>query len=165
MADLAPTLIDLTRKRLVADFPRRIAACLDALSDEEIWWRPNPASNSIGNLVLHLCGSTRHFLGRGVGGSEYNRDRPAEFAERGPIPKADLKRLLEEVAAESDRILGSLTAEGLTLTTDRLDKPFGVTYLLLRVSHHWAEHTGQIVYVAKTLKEGAIRELYRRTAP
>ena len=39
-------------------FPK-IEACLERLSAEEIWWRPNESSNSIGNLVLHLAGNVR----------------------------------------------------------------------------------------------------------
>jgi len=71
MDDLGRVVIEEVRGRLVSGFPQQVRACLDALSDEQIWWRPNPGSNSIGNLVLHLCGSTRHFLGRAVGGTDF----------------------------------------------------------------------------------------------
>ncbi|HEX5111880.1 MAG TPA: DUF1572 family protein, partial [Saprospiraceae bacterium] len=39
--------------------------CLDKITNEQIWWRPNETSNSIGNLVLHLCGNVRQWIGTG----------------------------------------------------------------------------------------------------
>ncbi len=32
----------------------RIEHCINQLSDDQIWWRPRPKMNAIGNLVLHL---------------------------------------------------------------------------------------------------------------
>jgi uncharacterized damage-inducible protein DinB len=163
MDDLGRAVIEEVRGRLVSGFPQQARACLEALTDEQIWWRPNAASNSVGNLVLHLCGSTRHFLGRAVGGTDYRRDRPAEFAEKGPIPRARLREILEETVAETDRVLASLAPERLQEVTDRAGEPFTVLNLLLRTSHHWAAHIGQMVFAAKALREGVFDELWRKT--
>ena len=67
-----------------------IVKCLQQLSEEEIWWRPNPASNSAGNLVLHLCGNVRQWIIAGLGGVEDTRERDREFAEQGPISRTAL---------------------------------------------------------------------------
>ena len=134
MDELGRALIEEVRGRLVSGFPQQVRACLDALSDEQLWWRPNAASNSVGNLVLHLCGSTRHFLGRAVGGTDYRRDRPAEFAEKGPIPRERLRAILDETVAETERVLAALAPERLQETTDRAGDPFTVLSLLLRTS-------------------------------
>jgi len=163
MDELGRVVIEEVRGRLVSGLPQQARACLDALSDEQIWWRPNPASKSVGNLVLHLCGSTRHFLGRAVGGTDYQRDRPAEFAEKGPIPRERLRAILDETVAETDRVLASLTPERLQEVTDRAGEPFTVLNLLLRTSHHWAAHVGQMVFAAKSLREGVFVELWRKT--
>src|SRR6185436_5312507 len=163
MDELGRALIEEVRGRLVSGFPQQVRACLDALSDEQIWWRPNPGSNSIGNLVLHLCGSTRHFLGRAVGGTDYRRDRPAEFAEKGPIPKVKLRAILEETVAETDRVLASLAPARLQEVTDRAGESFTVINLLLRTSHHWAAHVGQMIYAAKALRDGVFDELWQKT--
>jgi uncharacterized damage-inducible protein DinB len=163
MDDLARVVIEEVRGRLTRGLPQQVRACLDALSDEQIWWRPNAGSNSVGNLVLHLCGSTRHFLGRAVGGTDYRRDRPAEFAEKGPVPREDLRALLEETVAETERILASLTPQRLLEVTDRAGEPLTVLSLLLRTSHHWAVHVGQMVYAAKALKDGVFDELWMKT--
>ena len=163
MDELGRAVIEEVQGRLVAGFPQQARACLDALTDEQIWWRPNAQSNSVGNLVLHLCGSTRHFLGRAVGGTDYRRDRPAEFAEKGPIPRERLRALLDETVAETDRVLASLTPERLQEVTDRAGDPFTVLNLLLRTSHHWAAHVGQMVFAAKSLREGVFHELWMKT--
>jgi uncharacterized damage-inducible protein DinB len=161
--DLSRALLDDARHRLVTHFPAQVRACLEVLSDEQLWWRPNEGSNSVGNLVLHLCGSTRHFLGRGAGGTDYARDRPREFAERGPIPAADLKRILEETVAEAARVLAGVGSGRLLEVSGRVDPPQSILSLILRTSHHWAAHTGQIVYAAKLLKERPFDELWMKT--
>jgi len=163
MDELSRAVIDEVKDRLVRGFPQQVRACLDSLSDEQVWWRPNPGSNSVGNLVLHLCGSTRHFLGRAVGGTDYRRDRPAEFAEQGPVPRERLRALFDETVAETERVLGALTPARLLEVTDRAGEPFTVLNLLLRTSHHWAVHVGQMVYTAKALREGVFDELWMKT--
>lgn len=163
MDELGPVVIEEVRGRLTKGLPQQVRACLDALTDEQIWWRPNPGSNSVGNLVLHLCGSTRHFLGRAVGGTDYRRDRPAEFAEKGPIPRERLRAILDETVAESEGILASLAPARLQEITERAGEPFTVLNLLLRTSHHWAVHVGQMVYAAKALKDGVFDELWMKT--
>src|SRR2546430_13916452 len=70
----------------------RIKHCVAQLSNEQVWRRPQPSLNSIGNLILHLCGNVRQCIVSGVGGAKDNRNRPAEFAECGPIPKEELIR-------------------------------------------------------------------------
>jgi uncharacterized damage-inducible protein DinB len=164
MNDLGELLIDEMRRRLKG-FVAQARTCLEVLSDDEIWARPGEQSNSIGNLVIHVCGSTRHFLGRGVGGSDYQRNRAAEFTERGPIPRADLLRLLDDVASEIEQALNGVTPARLLESNDRTGKTFSIAQLLLRVSHHWATHAGQIVFEVKARKPGAFEELWMKTLP
>ena len=163
MDDLGRDLLEDARHRLVSQFPAQVRASLDVLTDEQVWWRPNEGSNSVGNLVLHLCGSTRHFLGRAVGGTDYVRDRPAEFAERGPVPAAELRRILDETVAETDRVLAGLDPGRLQDVSDRVDPPQTLVALVLRTAYHWAAHTGQIVYATKLLKERPFDELWMKT--
>ncbi|MFN0107458.1 MAG: DinB family protein [Blastocatellia bacterium] len=164
MSDLGELLIDETRRRLNG-FVAQVRTCVEALSEDEIWARADEKSNSIGNLVIHVCGSTRHFLGRGVGGSDYQRNRPAEFTERGPIPRAELLSLLDDIAAEITQTLGGVAPAQLLEVSERTGKPVSVAQLLMRVSHHWAMHTGQIVFDVKARKPGAFEELWIKTLP
>ena len=163
-AALGAAVLEEARRRLVRGFPDQVRACLDRLDDAQVWWRPHPDSNAIGNLVLHVCGSTRHFVGRVVGGTGYERDRKAEFAQRGPIARADLLRVLDETVAETDGILGALDPGRLLEAREvPRDSPQSVLALVLRTSHHWAVHTGQIVYATKLLTEGSLDELWMKT--
>src|SRR5687768_4318028 len=91
------------RARITGVFPAQIRAAVEKLTDEQVWWRPNEASNSIGNLLLHLAGSLNHFLNRNLGGLDYTRDRAAEFSERRAIPKDDLVALFDEMVANAVR--------------------------------------------------------------
>jgi uncharacterized damage-inducible protein DinB len=163
MNELADGILTIARNRITRELPPQITECLDVLDEAQVWWRPNDASNAVGNLVIHLCGATRHFLGRGVGGSEYVRDRDGEFAERGPIPKAALRTLLDGTVAEADRVIGALTPERLLEPTRNIDAQMTVLQCLMRMSHHWAYHTGQIVFVTKMLRAGSVSDLFRRT--
>lgn len=94
----------------LADAFAKIKHCLDQLSDEQAWWRPKPSLNSIGNLILHLCGNLHQWVVCGVGGAADNRDHPREFTERGPIPKAELLRRLDETVGQAKAALVGLSA-------------------------------------------------------
>ena len=72
-------LIKEVRRRLIEESAPRIEKCLNRLTDDQIWWRPNSESNSIGNLVLHLSGNVRQWIIAGVGGQPDTRTRNEEF--------------------------------------------------------------------------------------
>lgn len=163
-AALGAAVVDEARRRLVEGFPAQVRACLDRLDDERVWWRPDAECNAVGNLVLHACGSSRHFLGYVLGGTDYRRDRKAEFAARGPIPRGDLLRVLNETVDETDRILRGLDpARLLEVREVPREAPHTVLALVVRTSHHWAVHTGQIVYATKAIIQGGLDELWMKT--
>src|SRR4030095_7932692 len=95
------------RGRITRVLPTQVRSSIETLTDEQLWWRPNEHSNSVGNLVLHVSGSMRHYLSRGVGGFEYDRDRPAEFAERGPIPREQLLATFDETISQAAKVFDS----------------------------------------------------------
>ncbi|HKG81524.1 MAG TPA: DUF1572 family protein, partial [Pyrinomonadaceae bacterium] len=78
---------------LMGDYLPKIERCLEKLTDEQIWWRANEESNSIGNLVLHLCGNARQWIVMGVGSQAGTRDRDAEFEQRELISRTELLNL------------------------------------------------------------------------
>ena len=53
-ANWGSALVAESKRRLFDESVRRIRKCLDQLTDDEIWYRPNTETVSIGNLVLHL---------------------------------------------------------------------------------------------------------------
>src|SRR5690242_21471596 len=93
---------------ILNDYLPKIERCLEKLSDEQIWWRANEESNSIGNLILHLCGNARQWIVCGVGSAPDNRNRDAEFERRDPIPRAELLTLLRSTLSEIQTTLEDL---------------------------------------------------------
>ena len=130
-----------------------IVRCLSLLTEKEIWWRPNAASNSAGNLVLHLCGNVRQWIISGLGGAPDLRVRDREFSERGPIPRRVLVARLRATVSEASRVLRRLSPE--SLTRKYTIQGFRVTGLVAvaHVYEHFSHHAGQIIYITK-LKRG-----------
>lgn len=134
-------------------YRRRIDRCLSLLTEKEIWWRPNAASNSAGNLVLHLSGNMRQWIISGLGGAPDLRVRHKEFSERGPIPRRVLVARLGATVAEARRVLNRLSAEALR--REYTIQGYRVTGMVAaaHVYEHFSHHAGQIIYVTK-LKRG-----------
>src|SRR5215204_7584004 len=86
--------IDRAKEFLLGDYLPKIERCLEKLPDEQIWWRANEESNSVGNLILHLCGNARQWIISGVGCQPDSRVRDAEFEQREPIASNELLTLL-----------------------------------------------------------------------
>jgi hypothetical protein len=91
----------------------KIKHCLNQLNEDQVWWRPTPSQNSIANLLLHLCGNVRQWIISAVGGEPDVRRRPDEFAEQGPISKADLLRRLDETVQQAVAVLKETSPEEL----------------------------------------------------
>jgi len=121
-------------------------------SDDDIWTLPSGINNPAGTLGLHLAGNLQHFVGTILGGSDYKRDRPNEFAAR------DVPRL--EVIAElkKAKLLVRETLESLdpaTLKEDYpaswYDKPVSNYFILTHLIGHLNYHLGQINYHRRLL--------------
>jgi uncharacterized damage-inducible protein DinB len=148
-AKLADLSLRQWRSRFEKRYLPRIVACLEQLSDEEIWWRPNEASNSIGNLVLHTCGNMRQWIISGLGGVPDLRERDKEFAECGRLAREALLEKLQQTVKEACKVLARVNAGDLTKR--RRIQQFDVTgyEAAAHVIEHVAYHTGQIIYITK----------------
>src|SRR5262249_53697475 len=93
---------------LLGDYLPKIERCLEKLTDDQIWWRANEESNSIGNLILHLCGNARQWIIAGVGSQPDNRNRDSEFEQRDPIPRTELLALLRSTLSEIQTTLETI---------------------------------------------------------
>ena len=149
MDDVSRAFLDKSRRLLTSDYVPKIDRCLDRLTDHDIWWRPNDASNSVGNLILHLCGNVTMWVIGGVGRRPFERNRQLEFDERREIPASDLRGRLNRVMREADEVIGDLSAE--ELMTRRQIQGYDVTVLeaIYHVVEHFGMHTGQIILLAK----------------
>jgi len=153
MSEIGQVFITRSRYHFAEDFLPKIERCLELLKDEQIWWRANPQSNSIGNLLLHLSGNVRQWIVSGVGGDSDARDRDSEFAQREVIPRDELLSKLKQTLSEADTALARFDSDRLL---DRLEiQGCDVTALeaILHVVEHFSMHTGQIIMMAKFFAE------------
>jgi hypothetical protein len=149
--------------RLLRMYPNEIRECLAALDEEQIWWRPNDTSMSVGNMVLHLTGNLNHYLGRGVVASGYRRERPKEFQEKGPISRQELLRQFEEGLEWGKKAFEHITPESLMDTAELGEESKEIARLVIGVTTHFNGHVGQIIYVTKMVKGKEFPdELWRR---
>ena len=157
MSDLAAQItkefIFDVKRRLFDECLKRIGLCLDQLTDEQVWWRPNESSNSIGNLVLHLNGNVRQWILSGVAGQADVRKRQTEFDQRTSIHKEKIWAQLQQTMEEVRTVLDKLSPHELV---DR--KPVqvyeeSVVAMIVHVTEHFSYHTGQIAWITKMLTD------------
>lgn len=129
----------------------RIQHCLGQLTDVQVWQRESAAMNSIGNLILHLCGNLRQWIVAGLGGEMDVRQRPLEFSERGPIPKAELLRRLHEAVSQAQAALKNAAAHDLQ--RPRRIQGFELTGLeaIFDAVPHFRGHTQEIVHMTRSM--------------
>ena len=138
----------------------KIERSVDALSGADLWWRANEASNSIGNLILHLCGNVTMWIIGGVGGRPFERHRQGEFDERRNISGTELIDRLRAVVRQADEVMGGVSAE--ELLSPRQIQGYDVTVLeaIYHVVEHFSMHTGQIILMTKA-RTGEDLKLWR----
>ena len=129
----------------------RIETCLTTLSDEQIWWRGGETQNSVGNLVLHLCGNLGQWICAGVGGAPDTRHRDSEFAARGEAGRDELLRRLRARVEESAAVIQAVPEERLATRIKPQQYEVSVLEAIYHVVEHFSHHTGQIIYVTKLL--------------
>jgi uncharacterized damage-inducible protein DinB len=141
------------KKRLIGECQERTLRCLDLLTDEEIWYRPNEHSNSVGNLVLHLCGNVTQWLFSTLGNEPDYRTRQQEFDERGPIARKILQAKVRDLMQKAESIIDGLTP-------GQLEKIYSVqgyqesgVAILIHITEHFSYHVGQMTYYVKAKKD------------
>jgi uncharacterized damage-inducible protein DinB len=126
--------------------------CLNRLTEEQLWWRAGEEQNAIGNLVLHLCGNVRQRITSALGDSVSDtRDRDREFDARSAATTQELRQLLKGIVAEALAALRQYPA-GRLLERARIPRyDRSALENLFLVIEHFAQHTGQIIFVTKQL--------------
>lgn len=152
-SQLSSLLLTEVRRRLFDESIPRLEKCLGMMSESEIWHRPNENSNSVGNLVLHLCGNCRQWVISTLGHVPDERQRQQEFDERGPIPTPDLIRMLHTLREELNRVLHTLSPDMLAQTYDVQGYSETGLGILLHVVEHFSYHVGQVTYYVKASKD------------
>jgi uncharacterized damage-inducible protein DinB len=130
----------------------KVLRCLSDFSDTEIWERPSTASNSMGNLILHLCGNITQYILSALGGREDRRERDKEFGATGGYSKDQLLNQLVQTTKEATTIIMDLdpneflkvrSVQGFLLT--------GIG-IVVHVTEHYSYHTGQIAFQTKQVR-------------
>lgn len=160
--------LEFSRRKLGTQYWPRLKTCVESLNDEQIWWRPNAASNSIGNLILHLNGNVRQWLIDSFNQQPDHRDRPAEFAATEGESGAALIEKLGATIEEALAVLGRLTETELTAEYEIQFYQGTGLEAIYQVIEHFGLHYGQIAYITKLLRGedlGFYRELNKTGRP
>lgn len=130
----------------------RIEKCLAELTEAEVWQRPNLASNSIGNLILHLCGNITQYAISSLGNLPDARNRDAEFAALGGFSKDELLEKLRATVRQAVKTIRQ--ASDAELLRVRIVQGFNMSGIgiIVHVCEHYSYHTGQIAFWTKLLK-------------
>ena len=149
--EVSAAFVQQARKLLKEEYLPKIERCLEQLSDEQIWWRSNPDSNSIGNLLLHISGNARQWIVSGLGGVTDSRQRQYEFEERRTLPRDELLARLRKTVAEVDNVLATFDSRRL-LDNHRIQgTETSALAAIFHVTEHFSMHTGQIILLTKML--------------
>jgi uncharacterized damage-inducible protein DinB len=129
----------------------RIQDCLSRLTPEQIWTRNSENENAVGNLVLHLSGNVRQWIGSGVAGLPDHRQRDTEFDARGGMAPAELSELLKTRVADAAVIVREVPAVRLTERITPQGHDVTVLEAIAHVVEHFSQHTGQIILLTKMI--------------
>jgi len=151
MSDLSKQFISDSRAFLTQDYMPKIERCLTQLTKEQVWSRSNDHSNSIGNLLLHLAGSSRYWAVEVIGGEPIGRVRQAEFDRREPASPEQLMSDLRAAVKEVDRKLAEIPGENLLEMRTTREEKLTVLWCVYHIVEHFAMHTGQILSMTKAL--------------
>jgi uncharacterized damage-inducible protein DinB len=131
---------------------KRIEKCFDELEETETWKRPNESSNSLGNIILHLCGNIRQYAISSLGNIEDIRERDKEFSANDGYSKSELIKKLIRTVEEAKNTIQNISVHELL----RKRQVQGFTYsgigIIIHVTEHYSYHTGQIIFWTKVLK-------------
>ncbi len=138
--------------RYLEEYLEKIRRAVELLDDRQIWWRPTPDTNSIGNLLLHLAGNLSLWIRVGLGGDTYQRDRAGEFAADHDHDSDQMIAQLTTVVARCREILEALEDEPLDRRVSVQTYSSDALGVVFHAVEHMSYHTGQILTVAKQLR-------------
>ena len=145
----ATLFLEFSRQKLLEQYWPRLRSCVESLTDEQVWWRPNDASNSVGNLMLHLNGNVKQWLVASFKQQEDVRNRPSEFCEEVKVPRADLIAQIGTTMEEATAVLSRLTEKDLLTQYEIQGYRVSGLAAVYQVVEHFGLHYGQIIYVTK----------------
>ena len=160
MTDAAIHYLEEARRQL-RGHKRMGEGAMSQLCDEDFFVTLDPETNSIAILVKHLAGNMRSrftdFLT--TDGEKPDRFRDREF-EIGPATKrGEVMRWWEEGWACVLGAIDPLQPEDVMRTVPIRGEPHTVLQAINRQIAHYAQHIGQIVFLAKHLRSNEWKTL------
>jgi hypothetical protein len=160
MTDLASHYLE-EMKRQFRGHKRICEAAMEQLTDEDLFVALDPESNSVAALVKHIAGNARSrftdFLTSD--GEKPDRFRDREFEVAAGTTRHELIGWWEQGWAQIFSTLESLKADDVQRVITIRQEPHTVMQALNRALAHYAQHTGQIVFLAKHLRSTEWRTL------
>ena len=145
LTDQSITRIDENTQKLII--------CLNELEEAETWKRPNQHSNSVGNIILHLCGNIRQYVISSLGQMEDIRERDKEFSADGGYSKSELLKKLSDTVEQAKNIIKNISETELLRKRQVQGFTLSGIGIIIHVTEHYSYHTGQIIFWTKLLKD------------
>lgn len=119
-------------------------------SEAALWAGAAGVSNAAGNLALHIVGNLNQYIGVRLGGTDYLRDRSAEFGSR-DIPRHELIARVSATKTMLETVLVRLEAAQLEeiYPEEVLGYAMTTRYLLIHLYGHLNYHLGQVNYLRR----------------
>lgn len=120
--------------------------------EENLWKLSGEISNTAGNLLLHICGNLRHFIGSTLGNSGYIRRRDDEFNLK-EVKRSDLVAELKTTKKVVSEVLEELTDDQLNeiYPINVFGKEMTTQFFLIHLHGHLTYHLGQVNYHRRLL--------------
>jgi hypothetical protein len=155
MTDIAAHYLEEIRRQL-RGHKRMGETAIAQLDDADLFTLIDSESNSVAILVRHIAGNARSrftdFLTSD--GEKPDRFRDGEFEISATTTRDEVMRWWEEGWSYVFSAVDSLSPEDLTRTVTIRQQPHTVLQALNRALAHYAQHIGQIVFLAKHLRAG-----------
>jgi hypothetical protein len=160
MADAASHYLEEVRRQF-RGHKRMAESAMAQLGDEELFMTIDPESNSVAILVKHMAGNMRSrftaFLTSD--GEKPDRFRDREFELSLSTTRVEVMKCWEEGWNGLFTALDSLKPEDVMRTVTIRGEPHTVLQAINRQIAHYAQHTGQIVFLAKHLRSSEWKTL------
>ena len=130
----------------------KIKACMMQLNEKDIWFRHNEHVNSVGNIILHLCGNIRQWIISSLGGAPDIRERDLEFSTAGGFTKEELTTRWQDTMQEAVTVITDASPENLLRNRVVQGSAHSGIGIIIHVTEHYSYHTGQIIFLTKLYK-------------
>lgn len=135
----------------IQESTKRVLTCLKQVDEEKIWASNNGNSNSIGNLILHLCGNIRQYIVSALGDMEDTRMRDLEFSTRSGFTKDELSNRLNNTVSQAVQVIKTCDEVKLLKVFSVQGFRLSGIGIIIHVTEHYSYHTGQIAFRTKQL--------------